>query len=85
MSFWLLARAIGGGTKEPAMTQGAPVTGRDVGLMYSFSSQSDNGFSPLNTTEAGTDLTVSSTEKDWIMSILSMNAYQNIKCAEIIN
>ncbi len=39
------------------MTQGAPEAGREVGLMYSFSSQSDDGFSPLVTTDAGRDLT----------------------------
>jgi len=38
------------------MTQGAPETGREVGLMYSFSSESDEGFSPLDATDAGSDL-----------------------------
>lgn len=37
------------------MTQGVPDTGREVGLMYSFSSQSDGDFSALDT--AGKDLT----------------------------
>lgn len=37
------------------MTQGVPDTGREVGLMYSFSSQSDDDFSPLDM--AGRDLT----------------------------
>lgn len=36
------------------MTQGVPDTGREVGLMYSFSSQSDDDFSPLDM--AGKDL-----------------------------
>lgn len=40
------------------MTQGAPEAGREVGLMYSFSSQSDDGRSALDTTEAGRDLRV---------------------------
>ena len=35
------------------MTQGAPEAGREVGLMYSFSSQSDDDFSPLETAAAG--------------------------------
>lgn len=54
MSLWWLTWAGGGGTKEPVMTQGVPDTGREVGLMYSFSSQSDDDFSPLDT--AGKDL-----------------------------
>lgn len=37
------------------MTQGVPEAGREVGLMYSFSSQSDDDLSPLDT--AGRDLT----------------------------
>lgn len=56
MSLWRFAWAGGGGTKEPVMTQGAPEAGREVGLMYSFSSQSDSSFSPLVTTDAGRDL-----------------------------
>jgi len=52
MSLWWFACT--GGTREPVMTQGAPVAGREVGLMYSFSSQSD--FSPLDAADAGGDL-----------------------------
>lgn len=40
------------------MTQGAPEAGREVGLMYSFSSQSDDDFSPLETAAAGKVLTI---------------------------
>lgn len=56
--WWWFAWAGGGGTKEPVTTQGAPEAGREVGLMYSFSSQSDDGFSPLGTADAGRDLTI---------------------------
>lgn len=57
MSLWWLAWAGGGGTRAPLMTQGAPGApgaGRDVGLMYSLSSQSEDGLSPLDT--GGRDL-----------------------------
>lgn len=42
------------------MTQGVPEAGREVGLMYSFSSQSDDGFSPLDI-----DLTIYRKHKAW--------------------
>lgn len=45
------------------MTQGVPEAGREVGLMYSFSSQSDDGFSPLDI--AGRDLTIYRKHKAW--------------------
>lgn len=38
------------------MTQGAPETGKEVGLMYSFSSPSDDGFSPAEAADEGRDL-----------------------------
>lgn len=37
------------------MNQGLPVAGKEVGLMYSFSSQSDDGFSVVDA--AARDLT----------------------------
>ena len=40
------------------MTHGAPEAGREVGLMYSFSSQSEDDFSPLETAAAGKVLTI---------------------------
>lgn len=55
-SLWLFAWLGGGGTKEPVKTQEVPETGREVGLMYSFSSESDDGFSPLDAPDAGRDL-----------------------------
>lgn len=45
LTSWWFTWAGGGGTKEPDMNQGLPVAGKEVGLMYSFSSQSDDGFS----------------------------------------
>lgn len=60
MSLWWFTWAGGGGTKEPVMTQGVPEAGREVGLMYSFSSQSDDGFSPLDI-----DLTIYRKHKAW--------------------
>lgn len=65
MSLWWFAWAGGGGTKEPVMTQGAPEAGREVGLMYSFSSQSDDGFSALDTADAGRDLFTYRQHKAW--------------------
>ena len=56
MSLCWFACVGGGGTREPVMTQGAPETGREVGLMYSFSSQSEDDLSLLNTAEDGRDL-----------------------------
>ena len=56
MSLWWFTWAGGGGTKEPVMTQGVLQAGREVGLMYSFSSQSDDSLSPLEA--AGKDLTM---------------------------
>lgn len=56
MSLWLFAWVGGGGTKEPVMTQWAPEAGREVGLMYSFSSQSDGGLSLLDAADPGRDL-----------------------------
>lgn len=56
MSLWLFPWVGGGGTKEPVMTHGAPEAGRDVGLMYSLSSPSDDSFSPLDTADPGSDL-----------------------------
>lgn len=57
LSLWLFAWLGGGGTKEPVMTQEAPEAGRDVGLMYSFSSLSDDSFSALDIADADRDLT----------------------------
>lgn len=65
MSLWWFAWAGGGGTKEPVTTQGAPEAGREVGLMYSFSSQSDDGFSPLDATDACRDLIIYRQHKAW--------------------
>ncbi len=65
MSLWWFAWAGGGGTKEPVTTQGAPEAGSEVGLMYSFSSQSDDGFSPLGTADADRDLTIHGQHKAW--------------------
>lgn len=59
MSWWF-TWAGGGGTKEPVMNQGLPVAGKEVGLMYSFSSQSDDGFSAPDA--AGRDLTAQETK-----------------------
>lgn len=56
MSLWLFPWVGGGGTKEPVITHGAPEAGRDVGLMYSLSSPSDDSFSPLDTADPGNDL-----------------------------
>lgn len=42
--WWIWAG--GGGTDEPARIQEVPGAGRDVGLMYSFSSASDDGVWP---------------------------------------
>lgn len=53
-SLWWLACTGGGGTKEPVIAQGPPAAGREVGLMYSFSSQSEEGCSTL--AAAGRDL-----------------------------
>lgn len=60
-SLWWFTWAGGGGTKEPVMTQGVPDAGREVGLMYSFSSQSEDDFSPLDT--AGRDLITNTKHK----------------------
>lgn len=66
MSLWWFAWTGGGGTKEPVITHGAPEAGREVGLMYSFSSQSDDGFSPLDTSGAGRALTIYRKHKAWL-------------------
>lgn len=54
------------------MIQEAPGAGREVGLMYSFSSPSDDGISPADATDPGRDLTTDNTKHDGNVSTFSI-------------